>query len=216
MAPFILTLLAATPCYLPNDATPGWKQVALPDDARSLAAPVNVEQFRTDELVSIVDDRSELYLAGESVFPGRTSFEFVLGEGGRSLEVRFDHPLRGAKVDVTAWAPGGTMTLMHEQRVGGERLPLTWGTNDVRSVTVRVHEHLREPPVVRSYRAVRVVAGTSVHPSPAFGLPRSLYYRQPVGAPVLLCDEPGRELTVPPGAPALNARPTPVSLRRAP
>jgi hypothetical protein len=213
MSPFIAVVVAAT-CFAPNDAAPGWKQVALPDDARALAAPEGVAQFRSDEWVTVVDERSELFLSGAESFGGRTSFELTLGEGGRSLEVHFERPLRGAKVDVTAWGPMGAMTLMNEQRVGGATLALTWGANDVRVVTVRVHEHLRERPVVRAYRSVRQAPAATLHDSPAFRLPRSLYYLQPVGPLVTLCDEPGRVLIVPAGAPAPKALPMPVSLRR--
>ena len=216
MSALLAVLLTAAPCYLPNDASPGWKQVALPDDARSLSAPAHVDQFRSDAWVTIVDERSEQYRAGEHVFGGRTSFDFPLGEGGQSLEVRFERPLRGAKVDVTAWGPEGTMTLMHEQRVGGEKLSLTWGVTDVRSVTVRVHEHLRESPVVRGYRGVRRVPASTLNDSPAFQLPRSLYYLQPLGPAVTLCEDPGAQATVHPGAPPRGAQPTPVSLRRLP
>jgi len=213
MSALLAVLLTAAPCYQPNDATPGWKQVALPDDARSLSAQGNVDQFRSDAWVTIVDERGDQYLSGEHVV-GRTSFDFPMGEGGASLEVRFQRPLRGAKVDVTAWGPAGTMTLMHEQRVGGDTLALTWGVTDVRSVTVRVHEHLRESPVVRGYRKVRRVPSATVSDSPAFRLPRSLYYLQPLGPAVTLCEDPGAEPTLHPQGPPRGAQPTPVSLRR--
>ena len=215
MGPLLAVLLAAAPCYRPNDVSPGWKQVALPDDARSLAATGNVDQFRSDAWVTLVDERTEQYLAGENVFGGRTSFDFALGEGGHSLEVRFERPLRGAKVDVTASGPNGAMTLMHEQRVGGDTLSLTWGVTDVRSVTVRVHEHLRAGPVVRAFKRVRRVPASTLSDSPAFHLPRSLYYLQPLGPPVLLCEDPGAEPTVRLGAPARGTQPMPVSLTRA-
>ena len=142
MSPFIAVVVAAT-CFAPNDAAPGWKQVALPDDARALAAPEGVAQFRSDEWVTVVDERSELFLSGAESFGGRTSFELTLGEGGRSLEVHFERPLRGAKVDVTAWGPMGAMTLMNEQRVGGATLALTWGANDVRVVFAQLANDVR-------------------------------------------------------------------------
>jgi hypothetical protein len=214
MSALITLLLAAAPCYLPNDVTPGWKQVALPDDARSLSAQGGVDQFRSDGWVTVVDERNEQYLTGEHTFAGRTSFDFVLGEGGQSLEVRFERPLRGAKVDVTAWGPAGTLTLMHEQRVGGEKLSLSWGVTDVRTVTVRVHEHLRESPVVMGFKGVRRVPASRLSESPAFRLPRSLYYLQPIGPAVMLCDDPGAEPAVHPGGPPPGVLPTPVSLRR--
>ena len=214
MVPLVLVFLTASPCYAPNDASPGWKQVALPDDAPALAAPECVEQFRVDDWVTVIDERSEVYRAGAHELGGKTTFDFTLGEGGRSLEVRFERPLRGAKVDVTAWGPLGTMSLMNEARVGGATLSLSWGANDVHSLSVRVHDHLREAPVVRGYRSTRRVAGSALSGSAAFRLPRSLYYRQPVGVALRLCDDPGRELTVTAEPPPANTLPTPVSLRR--
>ncbi len=215
MSALLAVLLATAPCFTSTDATPGWKQVVLPDEARSLAAPRGIPWFRTDGQVSVIDRRSALYLAGEGVFPGRTAFDFPLGEGGRSLEVHFERPLRGAKVDVTAWtAEGAMLTLMHERRLGGETLALSWGASDVRRVRVVVHEHLRESPVVSGYTSVRRLPGSSLHASPAFGLARSLYYLQPLGPPVTLCDDAGVEPEVPPNAPPSGALPTPVSLHR--
>ena len=77
----LLSTAPAGPCYVASDATPGWKQVALPDDARSLAAPAGIDQFRSDESVAIVDERSGLYLEGRSDGPGVTAFDFTI-EGG--------------------------------------------------------------------------------------------------------------------------------------
>ena len=105
------------------------------------------------------------------------------------------------------------MTLMHEQRVGGETLSLAWGATDVRRVTVRVHEHLRDEPVVRSFKSVRRVPASTLSASPAFRLARSLYYLQPLGLAVMLCDDPSAEPTVRSGGPPPGAQPTPVSLR---
>jgi hypothetical protein len=214
MTALSLLWLAAAPCFAPSDGTAGWKQVALPEDAPSLAAPLGCQQFRSGERVSVVDERTDLFLAGTKTVLGRTSFDFVLGSGGHSLELRFAHPLRGAKVDVTAFGAQGMLQLMNEERVAGDRLSLTWGNNEVSAVTVRVHGHLRQAPTVQSYRAVRRVSASSLHESETFGLVRSLYYLQPPGAPVTLCDEPSLLLTVSPGSPAASARPSPVSLRR--
>jgi hypothetical protein len=216
VGPLLTSLLLAAPCFVPEDATPGWKQAALPREAPALAAPAGVPQFRSGEWLAVVDDRSELYLAGVPALPGSTRFDFELGAGGRSLELRFEQPLRGAKVDVSAWGPSGPMTLLHEQRVGASTLTLAWGANDVESVSVRVHQHLREPPVVRGLRSVRRLRASALPLGPPFKLARSLYYLQPPGQPVRLCQEPDRSLELPPGAPAPGEEPTPVSLRPAP
>lgn len=215
MGALLLILLAAPPCYQPKDVTAGWKQVALPEEAPFLAATGKVEQFRSGAGVSVTDEHEVLFLAGEHPFPGRTVFDFVLGEGGRSLKVEFEHPLRGAKVDVTAWGPGGKLTLLREQRTAGSSLALTWGANDVQRVSIEVHEHLREGPVLRAYRSVRWVSGGRLSTSPAFRLPRSLYYLQPEGTPVRLCNEPRAELKVWSGGPSEEVEPVPVSLASA-
>jgi len=216
MGALLSVLLAAGPCYLPEDASAGWKQVALPDDARALAPPAGVPWFRSGEGATVVDSRSELYLAGAAASPGQTRFDFAVGPGGRALDVEFQQSLRGAKVDVTAWGPAGTLTLLREERVGGAALALRWGENDVEGVTVRVHQHLREAPVVRGFRAVRRVPAAALHPSAAFKLARSLYYRQPPGPKVTLCQEAGSEASLPAGALGPEEVPVPVSLVRAP
>lgn len=215
MGALLLILLAAPPCYQPKDVTAGWKQVALPEEAPFLAATGKVEQFRSGARVSVTDEHEALFLAGEHPFPGRTVFDFVLGEGGRSLKVEFEHPLRGAKVDVTAWGPGGTRTLLREQRTPGSSLALTWGMNDVRRVFITVHEHLREGPLLRAYRTERWVPGERLSASPAFHLARSLYYLQPEGGPVRLCNEPKAALQVWSGGPPKGTEPVPVSLASA-
>lgn len=219
MAPLTLglvTFLAASsgPCFVSTDATPGWKQVVLPDEARALAAPEGVDQFRADEGLTIVDERSGVSLQGYSGGLGVTVFEFPLGAGGRSLDLRFAEPLRGAKVDVTASSELGAMSLLREQRVGGATLSLSWGQNDVSSVTVRVHDHLRRDPVLLGWKSVRHVPADRAGLSPAFTLRRSLYYRQPAGPVVPLCNAPEQVLTVRPDAPRANELPVPVTLKR--
>ncbi len=218
MHALVLSLLLAAepagPCFVATDATPGWKQATLPDDARALAAPEGVEQLRSDLAVTIVDDKSGLYLAGGSDGLGVTTFDFPFGDGGRTLELRFVEPLRGAKVDVTAYGDGGPMALLREERVGGSTLNLAWGDNDVRSVTVRVHSHLRKAPVLFASKSTRRVPVEKLSVSPAFHLSRSLFYKQPAGSPVLLCQDPGRPLTLKPESLASMQLPVPVVLQR--
>lgn len=216
MTPLVLALLSAAPCFTVQDSKPGWKQVTLPDNAPQLAAPVGIEQFRSDDLVEIVDERDQVFLEGETMFPGKTSFEFPLGPGAKSLEVRLAHPLRGAKVDVLATSSEGSLRLMDEQRIGGDVISLTWGASDVSSVRVVFHEHLRQSPRVQGWKVVRLVSWTAVHPSDAFKLPKSLYFRQPAGAPLVLCQDAAVHSQVRQGSPAPQERPVPVTLRPAP
>ena len=209
-----LMIHAAAPrCFVANDASPGWKQVTLPSDAVGLAAPDDVDQFRSNEPVTLFESRSSVYLTGRDDGVGVTAFDFHLGDGGRSLEVTFSEPLRGAKVDVTATSDRGWMSLMEERRQGGSKLTLSWGENNVTRVTVRVHQHLRKPPVLYAWHSVRRLPIAKLSMSEAFRLERSLYYRQPVGPPVLLCNDPGRELRLRTEVELFNERPLPVVLR---
>src|SRR4051794_8949565 len=136
----MVALAAEAQCFVPRETSPGWKQVALPPDGPALAAPEGVEQFRSDELVEVVDDRPGAYLAGTAHYTGRTEFSFTPPNGACVLEASFKEPLRGAKVDVSGWGSGGTISLMREDRVAGRTVRVNWGDNGVRSVTVVVHD----------------------------------------------------------------------------
>ncbi len=214
----VLTLtswvVAQPPCFVANDSTPGWKQVTLPKGAETLAAPEGVDQFRADEPVQVVDAHRDVSLVGHRDGLGVTAFEFTLPRGTRSLEVRFTESLRGAKVDVIASGALGEMSLMKERRVGAASLSLSWGTNDVSWVKVRVHDHLRRDPVLEGWTSVRVVDAEQLISSAAFRLKHSLYYFQQTGEALTLCSEPARELTLHEGSPSATQLPTPVLLRR--
>lgn len=214
LATLAAMVVAAGPCFVATDASPGWKQVTLPEGAPALAADEGVPQFRPGEPVQVVDERTGLYLPGRDDGPGVTAFDFPLGAGARTLELHFAEALRGAKVDVTASGELGSMALLREQRVGGADLVLALGDNDVRAATVRVHHHLRRQPVLLGYRAVRRVAVSELRVSPAMQLPRSLYYRQPPGPAVTLCQDAGRALTLAPSSVGPGELPVPVVVRR--
>jgi hypothetical protein len=64
---------------------------------------------------------------------------------------------------------------------------------------VNVHQHLRHAPVVRLARAgyPSSVAGTK---------PGALYYKQPRGRPVTLCDAPAQMLAIAPDAEMAQAQ----------
>ena len=190
MTPLLAMLLAAAPCYFPVDGSPGWKQVSLPPDAPALAAPPDVAQFRTESTVELLDDHPQVYLTASRVGWGRSQFELTPGTGACTLDLELTAPLRGAKVDVSAWGSDGTMTLMHEERVAGPALHLSWGESGVRTVWVVIHDHLREEPVIAHWRSACTVDAARLPVSDAFRLGRSLYYHQPVGGRVPLCQSP--------------------------
>lgn len=184
-------ILAAAPCLSPGDRTPGWKQVALPMEAPHLAAPPGVPQFRSGERLTVFDDEVGLYRAGQAV-GGSTDFEVALAPGAHSLTVVFREPLRGAKVDVTSWG----MTLVHEKRVAGRSLTVEWGPAEVPRVWVRVHQHLREPPVLMEVHVTRSVWPSQLGLPAPFDAAGSLFYLQPDAAPVPLCESPGQPMEV--------------------
>jgi hypothetical protein len=176
-------LLAAAPCIDVTDGVPGWKQVALPAEAPHLAAPPALSQFRSGERVTVIDEQTGLYRTGVAN-GGSTDFELPLATGSHSVTLVFREPLRGAKVDVTSW----DMTLVHEKRVAGTQLSFEWGGREVPRLWVRVHQHLREPPVLMEVRVVRSVWPQQLGLPGRFFASKSLFFFQPDAAPVRLCE----------------------------
>ncbi|MBL8954097.1 MAG: hypothetical protein JNK82_25195 [Myxococcaceae bacterium] len=212
---FVMTVLSADPaCFVPRDATPGWKQVTLPANAPALAAPEGVPQFRSGQDVEVVDVHPGLWLSGSHYSPGLTRFTLKPGDGACSLSVVFKERLRGAKVDVEAWGPGGNMTLVHEERVAGTKLEVGWGNPGVREVYVTVHDHLRDAPVLQEWSSRCVVNASSLPVSDAYRLRGSLYYLQPAQNVVVpLCNKPEVHMRVYAGQLPGNELPTAVSVK---
>src|SRR5204863_4756369 len=143
-----------------------------------------------DEPVDLVDDHPAAFLAGTRYHDGHTAFALRPGTGACAVEIAFRSPLRGAKVDVSAWGEAGTMTLMHEERVGGSVLQLHWGEAGVRELNVTVHDHLREDPVIERWKSSCRMPAEKLAVSDAYRLGHSLYYLQPPGPAVVLCNKP--------------------------
>lgn len=209
----VLTATQSTVCYQSVDSTPGWKQVALPQDAPSLAAPEGVLQFRSDEPVLVIDERPMAAWVGAQHRPGTTLFEFPLSPGAKSVEVRFAQPLRGAKVDATGYDERRQGTaLMREQRTGGNTLNLSWGNAEMRTVEIGVHDHFRHEPLVASWKATSQLPASRLALPLAFKMKRSLYYLQPASEGLRLCNEPSRIMTVRPDSPSTTDEPLPTAL----
>lgn len=188
----VMAVLAAGPCFELKEPTAGWKRVELPSETSRLSAVDDVPQFRSGERVKIVERDSGLYRAGQAV-GGSTEFELELPSGTQRVTVRFKDSLRGAKVDVTSWG----MNIVNEQRVRGEQLSFSWGATDVSRVWVRVHQHLREPPVLMEVEAERLVLPAQLGLPSTFATPRSLYFFQAEpGQRVMLCDDANQRLQV--------------------
>lgn len=197
----VMAVLAAGPCFEVKEPTPGWKRIELRPETAHLSSFDDLPQFRSGERVKIVERDTRLYRAGQAI-GGSTEFELELPSGTQAVTVSFKESLRGAKVDVTSWG----MNIVNEKRVRGEQLSFSWGATDVNRVWVRVHQHLREPPVLMEVAAERLVLPAELGLPSAFATPRSLYFFQAEpGQRVMLCDNPNRQLEVTRDAVSANA-----------
>ncbi|WP_338869079.1 hypothetical protein [Myxococcus stipitatus] len=217
MTATLLSQSAPGPCWTHEDSSPGWKRVALPDKGASLVAPHDVDQFRAGEPVSLRESNPRTYVSGTATKLGRMAFTFQFPPSTRRLEIGFLESLRGAQVDATAYVGLRALPLLDEKRIPGRELSLEWGNEDVTSVVVEVHHHLRERPVVSSWWTTRSAwpeQDTSLDAS--FKTPRSLYFFHPGGGRVLhLCHRPGVFLKMS-RWPRAEDRPTSVSLTPVP
>lgn len=183
------------PCFLPSDQTPGWKLVAIPAAAPALAAPEDVEQFRSDEPVWLSDSDLRHYLGASDAGAGKRTFEVELPPGTRKVELEFQQPLRGAKVDAEAMLGVRSFPLMSEKRVPGALLELELPPTELNRAFVTVHHHLRDSPVLLRVRLVqRVLLADDAKVAGPFKVAHALYFRHPGGRTVELCHAPGRRL----------------------
>lgn len=189
-----LLAVALAHCLLPADQTAGWKQTPIPKSAPALAAPADVEQFRTGESALVLDPPRFQHSA-EEVF-GKLQLTFEVPRGAEHLRVRFRHDLDGMKVDATALdRQGRRMPLMDERRVGGDEVQVDWGPAEVAWVTLRLHHHLRERPVVREWRSGHQEIVSEAPSAPAFFRQSGmLIWRHPGGRRIELCDVPRQRL----------------------
>ena len=212
---FVLMMLAAEPsCFVPRDSEPGWKQVTLPADGRYLSAPEGIDQFRTGDPVEVIEDHPSVFLAGSGYHAGRTQFELTPGSGACTVELTFKERLRGSKVDAWAWGAAGRMSLLQEERVAGSTLKLAWGDVGVRSLTLVVHDHLRESPIIESWRSTCRTDPAKLGISEAFQLGHSLYYLQPGYQTVPLCNKANVPMRVRSASLPKGVLPMAVSVKR--
>lgn len=78
-----------------------------------------------------------------------------------ALELGFQDPLDGAKVDATASGPLHTITLLDHKRFGGDTVVAPLPPLPLTDIEVIVHNHLRPPPVIRRARVGRPLAATA-------------------------------------------------------
>lgn len=205
-------------CYTPAEQTVGWKRVSLPADAPTLAADLDISQLRAGEPVWLTEPWRFDGVGITRYHPGRTEYSFAVTPASRgSFELSFAQELAGAKVDVWANTNTGTLWLWHENRVAYNDISVRWNGPQVHWVVVRVHHHLRREPLVQRFRASREAQFTKESWLPSeFRTPRSLYYYQPAGRSLTLCDAPGRELSVEQQLLTQAGAPMPTAVKRAP
>lgn len=202
MSPLILVAVAAvstggTPCFVGDDTSPGWKAVHLPTSAPELAAPKGVPQFRGGTPAEVTYTERDGLLNRVAEGRLKTHYELSLPHGAREATLELGKDLRGAKVDAVLWAGGRNIPLLDEKRMTGKKIHLSWSFADVSSVVVTVHHHLRSEPIVERWRFVTGYDVVSAHDTPpAFREERVLYYLQPPGPAVQLCQAPGRTQAV--------------------
>jgi len=173
------------------DAPAGWRRVALPSGAPALAAPLGVPQFRSDE-EAVVWTSERGGVAGERRALGRARFVVEVPREARHAALRFRAPLDGARLEVR----DDDGEVISDRRISGAEARVDW-EGAARRLEVTVHHHLRAAPRLAGVRlGVDGRPASLLGAGDAFRLPGSLYYRHAGGAPVELCDEPGRALEV--------------------
>jgi hypothetical protein len=194
----------ARACFTPADQTAGWKQVALPPGARSLAAPPDIDQYRTGEAALAWQERG----ARPARRGGSGSAEFVLdfaGERADSVEVTFTALLGGAAIEAEGKSASGTYSVLPRTRSHASTVRLDIADPATSAVVLTVHHHQRAVPRLVSWRIGRWQA-----PS---GPPSLLVYRQPGDRSLQLCEAPGQRLTFHPAW--RTGAPRPVTLAQA-
>jgi len=197
---------AQAKCFAPSDQTVGWKRAPIPDAAPGLAVSDSglgssrewVGQFRSDEQALVWLNSEQGTMAAATYHPGRIEYTFrVSGGEWQMLQIELARGLAGEKVDAIAYTSGGPVPLWLERRVSGADVTVEWSLPGVYAVAVSFHHHLRERPVVTSWRAgVHTTVSAAAWLPVGFRQPRSLYYYHPGGRTLLLCDEPDYALKV--------------------
>jgi hypothetical protein len=83
---------------------------------------------------------------------GSMTYDFRVPPRTRRLDVEFAQSLRGARVDADASAWGRTFPILRDRRVGKNLARLDWDVGDVEQISITIHHHFRERPVVRRWQ----------------------------------------------------------------
>lgn len=216
---------ATAACFVPSDQTAGWKSVAIPPAYPSLAAPNDVNQFRTGEAAIVWEDKVERsqdlpYYGGyyhhhyHHAHHGEVQEVTVraLGDNARHLDVELGASLHGMRVEVNGWSSQrGTVPLL-SKRLDTSRILLEW-QGPLDSITLTFHSHLRHDAV--TVRRVRVgerrIVETADWASNRFAAPKTLYFFHPGGRTLELCEREGATLGV--ERASVTGLPMPVELK---
>lgn len=188
----MIVALVLSQCFVLSDPTPGWKHVALPVNAPDLAAPDDVDQFRTDDVVTVLQDQLMRRTYRASL--GRQTFEIDLPPGTRTMALRFAKPLDGAKIDAVIEGPRGRVTLLDERRASGLVLSLPIPNVEATLATVTVHHHLRDVPWLETASLEREVVPRHSAEFPAQLKLENALYVLSAGRPMTLCERKNQPL----------------------
>lgn len=174
-------------CYRADDQTAGWKQAVMPKGT-TLAAPPDIDQFRSGQPSWVVTDRALFDYRATTPRWGVVRLDFEVPSDTRLLRVHFLQRLEGMRVEVRGGdGSGRDLPLLPERRFSTDELRLEWTAEGVRYVTILLHHHVRGAPVVADWSSGRW------QQMPA--APRAqLTYFHPGGRDLELCDAPHQPL----------------------
>jgi hypothetical protein len=191
-----LVALVLAQCFVMNDATPGWKQIALPANAPHLAAPEGSEQFRTTDLATVTHALTDVLRNSYRSGIGRQTFDFALPPNTKTVTLRFARSLDAAKVDAVVEGSRGRMSVFDERRMSGAALVLPVPLPDANRAILTVHHHLRDTPSLEAATVERNVAPLQTNDFPEkLKLENSLYVLS-AGGPIELCERPGQPMSL--------------------
>ncbi|MBL8919310.1 MAG: hypothetical protein JNJ54_10645 [Myxococcaceae bacterium] len=181
-------------CFVIDDESSGWKQIALPPGAPHLAASEAYEQFRGQEPALVTWDTAQVVLSTRETGLGKVTVETAIPANARAATVRFARPLDGARVDAVLVGDWGRIPVHDGRRFAGNEVTVRIPVPESQRLVLTVHHHLRAEPTLELIRVEALVIPARAFPNDRRD-ERALYVFNP-GGPVTLCNRPGQALTV--------------------
>jgi hypothetical protein len=183
----------------------------VPEEFPSLAAPEEISQFRSGEPAIVLTEARGIYrcYAGRELphLVRPTGLECrveIRDKAARYLEIEFAEPLQHAQIEVLGHREGAEPSIL-EARQRANRVDVTWSEPDLSWIEVRVRRHIHAAPMIQRIRTGqstivdRALWASSFRATSSGGAtfaPRTLYYLQPAGRTIQLCEAHTRVLSV--------------------